>query len=472
MNRTEKNIEDAEIIRERINYYLSLEPEKLMELAKKDKSDQLHSIPHPDGFGLLLIGREGNKRFISLAERWKETQKEKKLDVDLNDFVGELKVGFAKTFIFDQKPIIKPTLEKLLNRAYKQLSSRFDQLTHFVPCSIVFHKNIPEFWIGPVRFLQKDKFLEIHQERLNKHKKKIVQRFTDNSKKENETKEEQEKVVEFSEKYANNLVDNIFEFFGGYDWVAEVTIPPCNKKVSKRRAIAAVEGAINVLKLILGEYHSRKMSVEYYSGKSAISAGLACTSDGSYIISVAKGAMGNLPVEEWLETIGRNYNFFINEAARVIHCVIDPIVVTYLSERYIDALSWYGQAVSERAQAAKLIKYVIAMERICLTGEQKGITEILLNRATTLYISGKDKKEFEKYKKNIKEIYDARSGLVHGSLSPFDDSMESLSSDAGEIAREVLLYGLDLYCSLGIKDSKFTIKKLKTAFEKEVSNYK
>lgn len=55
-------------------------------------------------------------------------------------------------------------------------------------------------------------------------------------------------------------------------------------------------------------------------------------------------------------------------------------------DRWLDALNWYGKVVSEHGRAAKLVKFVAALERLTVTKETgtADVTEVVTKRTVVL----------------------------------------------------------------------------------------
>jgi hypothetical protein len=73
---------------------------------------------------------------------------------------------------------------------------------------------------------------------------------------------------------------------------------------------------------------------------------------------------------------------------------------------------------------------------------------------------------FEEACAEIAKIYDCRSDLVHGSVSPFDEKVAERVRRTYEITRVVLLGALDYYFSIGLEDRKNTETGLRGHFQK------
>jgi hypothetical protein len=106
----------------------------------------------------------------------------------------------------------------------------------------------------------------------------------------------------------------------------------------------------------------------------------------------------------------------------------NPNLKRPLSNRFLDAILWFGQAVREDSRAAAVTKCVTALERMFMTDERDDICETLSRRISTIcYSSYKHNitKTIDEWKEDVKVAYNLRSKLLHGSLSP--TSLEAIN---------------------------------------------
>jgi hypothetical protein len=124
--------------------------------------------------------------------------------------------------------------------------------------------------------------------------------------------------------------------------------------------------------------------------------------------------------------------------------------VPVLYQKIFDAWAWYGEAVSEPHAHAKLLRYVTAMERLVVTSDA-GRRRQVIDRGGLLCAYG----EFHRlrhFESKITKCYNARSQLVHGGVSQFDESVISASHVASEVTQKMMLAGLFWYLFLVHED--------------------
>ena len=117
-----------------------------------------------------------------------------------------------------------------------------------------------------------------------------------------------------------------------------------------------------------------------------------------------------------------------------------------LNQRLLDALHWFGQALLEQNAAAKIVKYTAALERLTMTRKLEAgeIEKCIVERVTMLNQDRPDKTG-EQIRKEMGKIYQHRSDLMHGSLSPYAPTVRGAVRSAYEITRWSILNAARLF---------------------------
>jgi hypothetical protein len=416
---------------------------------ENNKRDRLCSVPHPNGHGILICGRDAIERFIQLAERHLIAQKVEK-KVDLEVFTNAITDELVQRFLKETREIERKSVDRMLSAALKKVKAKHQSLTHFIPCVVVFESDPKEFQIGPVHFIWMEKFLNDKKEEIEKERERIR---LDHIRRCEETvadgRPAQEVATpEISSKIANQLVDGLIEYFSDFKWMTTVTVPECDKTVSRERAEIAVEAALDVLKLFLGTSYGTTLRQGHSRGIPRQTANLTHEADGALHISIGWGAKDAMVGPGWFNAITEPDSFYFKAAGTALYACIDPEQSSDLNQRFLDALTWYGQAIWEQMPSAQIIKYVAALERLTVTKKVDDLTKTVSRRTATLLNHGGSKEDFDRSYEKAKKIYDFRSGLMHGSLSPFDKKLMAIAPLAERIARDTLLRSLDLFVSL------------------------
>lgn len=479
MNKRQQNYDDLRFICERVAWYLKQKPKDLMQYFQHHRMDALYSIPDKRR-GMIICGRDASERFYNIAERHLSSQKEEKNKTNLDEFVKKLKEEFSRRFLKIGQEITEKNMDRMISTAYRSISRKFEPLIHYIPCAIFLSRTIKSFEIGPVSFLHKTKFESTYGDEIDQLRIQIKEQHQDHCASAIADGFPANRIAteEQSQKLADYLVDGLHSSFGNYEWIAVVTISKCNKKVSCRKAILATQTALNILKLLLGGEFTYRIRTGNDHGEFSKSARLTRKENGKLEISLTSTPSGNVVGDEWLEILNTNAAYHFGLATKVLELSLGFSEPPPLCTRFLDALSWYGDAVSEQSHAAKIVKFVSSIERITGTGIEKddvgrerGVTEIVANRSSILHSIATGERLVDSITK-VSNIYECRSNLVHGSLSPLDESCVSYAHKAGEISRMILLAGLDYFSSIGIGDMSMNQKQLKKKYKNLEAMYK
>lgn len=129
-------------------------------------------------------------------------------------------------------------------------------------------------------------------------------------------------------------------------------------------------------------------------------------------------------------------------------------------------MAWYGQAISEHQTSVQIIKYVTALERQTVTKKlEEGLTDTVTRRTALLSYDG-TKEGYERALKDAEKVYDYRSGLMHGSRSPFDKDLKFVAPVAEDITRKALFNSLIIFTELDNEVEKAKAKDLEAKYLK------
>jgi hypothetical protein len=465
------NLADVEFICERLLWSLRSPPKELMDHIRRDPMEAFHTIPRPDG-GFIIIGRQATERFTSLTTRYLASRPDKKARVDPTAFQDALRNEFSLRFIKEEKPVDQSNTDLMLNAAYEAAARKFDAFRHFIPCTLFYTADAVTFDLGPVTFVSAKEFFSQHTVAFEKLRGEIAER-------------DQERVCAAivkgfdpahartaadSAAWGNHLVNGLLESFQEYSWFASVAVPACDPKVSYERALFLVKGALNIIKLLLGARYTHRLRTAEDQGLAGKTAKLHLASNGDWSIELSGNPKDNTVGDNWLDYLRNETGHHLPLAARALELSASLDQPPPLCTRYIDALYWFGDAIAERSPAARIVKFVSAIERVTGTGEEKtgpgrkrGVTEIVTVRAAILH-SIACQFPFAESKREISAIYTHRSNLVHGSISPFDEQLRSQVVRTHEATRMLLLVALDFFVQIGLEKTDMSDKRLEQCF--------
>ena len=418
---------------------------KLRDLPKEDLWGDL---PHPSGNGALMCGMKAHSKLSELAALAIQ-----KADlsgrVELNRATKKLAEVLVRRFLVEGQPIDISRVERSLSEVGRWLRKGVKDISHLIPCNLMLSKAPTELSIGPVTFFHRTAF-----------RSRLAQSVLD---------------ARANEQIWNReILSETIKYYSKFGWVGEVCIQGCDRRSSERIAEQSILSALNCIQLVFGEQYTNKMEVGGPSRSWERSGRLQHSSSGQLWYSGTSSGQGQVGFgEDWSKL------WFSDD---VQHCVelfgialaiqIDPNRNNSTASRFMDAAMWFGEAVSEKNAGAKVVKLVTAVERLFMTNEKDDIADLVSDRVAGFRMQAFLEQDFCKLKAETKELYDLRSHLVHGSLSPVDKLVVRSAHSTSEWARLSLLSGLVI---LGAKDQfedEMSTKQLAKLYHSIVENYK
>lgn len=254
--------------------------------------------------------------------------------------------------------------------------------------------------------------------------------------------------------------------------MAEITVTGCDKDVSESTATKAVFAALNCLHVLFGARHSKKMAVGGPGIGYDKRGGFNTNEAGELSYRASYGGPGEVGFnDDW-------FNLFSDEEARAainglgiaLEAAANPALERPISDRFLDAAQWYGEAVRETSQGAKAVKYVTALERMVMTDEKDDIAAMVSSRVAALCLNEPTKENREKWRNDTKRAYDIRSKLVHGSLSPTSDLVYEGVGLGADVGRSALLSSLSLIGADGLRAEAVSNKQLSRWYNEIVAH--
>lgn len=468
MAKTE-NVLDCEAILKRVNWSLRLNAEQMMAHIREHREDAFRMMTDPRNNGMIILGEEGVDRLWRCARRNLDADLAKKARTSLSAFVEHLRNRWAQLFLKYGKPVNAENAELWISSAYESTALEHEPATHYIPCSLIYTENLPSFAIGPVTFYSQAEFFRLHGEELDKlretirirHRARVEEAIASGFPEKNAATPEQ------SAEWGNHLTNGLLESFKGYNWFAVVEVEAAHKEVSYDRALYTVRGALNIIKVLIGSHHTDRLRTAEDHGSAGKAATLTRDAKGELGISLSTKPMDNIAGDQWHDLLTKNLHFpILTKVLALCSTFDDP---PPLCSRLLDAIAWFGDAVAERAPAAKIVKFVNAIERICGTGKEmtaqgadRGVTSMVLTRSSIIYsvITGKS---MTVAKRVIGEIYECRSKLVHGSLSPFSDEVAAQVYKTDRVTNLVLFGAINYFDTLGLENRTLEENGLRAA---------
>ncbi|MEN8196260.1 MAG: hypothetical protein ABFS30_07065, partial [Pseudomonadota bacterium] len=254
--------------------------------------------------------------------------------------------------------------------------------------------------------------------------------------------------------------------FAPWDWTAEVMVRGCDRVISRERALKVVDGALDILRLFAGAEVSRTLGRAGAPGQPAIMpAGLWADSTGRLHPVRAEG-MAPAADSGWLkrahDEAGRDW---LDRAGRCLEPLADPALNWPLADRFREAASWFGEGVTETYRAARILAFVTAIERVVVPGDHADVWRAVTHRAAILAHDAEGD-GFEEWLDRAEKIYEIRSQITHGGVSPFAPEAGALEPMAAELACATLHGALAFYERLGLTHAEYSPERLEKDFRK------
>jgi hypothetical protein len=452
-SKTNSNVADVVFILEEIKRFAAMGLEEIRSLSQHDLAS---ALPHPSGHGQLFCGQAAAERIEELADRYLAAHPlSGRLDPNrVIEFLGE---EIVHRFLAEAKQVDEQQIVQILTAAINRAAVLCTDTVHFLPCHLSWAESPELFAIGPVRFrLGRKFFMQIDREL----KEYAVERTEARSA--GSTKEGEKEIRRL-------LLDEALHYYEGFKWVAEVEVRGCDPETSQQRARLAVSSAVDILHLLLGAHFSARMLIGGPRIAADQRARITRGTDGTLDIVISREPMAQMLEANWWEVVSAGDGaHYLSAAGESLQVTTNPDLVRPLCYRFLEALSWFGQAVREVSDAARVVKYITAIERMVVTGEDT-VVKTVTNRCAALCWEADDR-DFNWWQNEIGRLYPLRAGLLHGSITPFDARVTIGAHAAGKIARIALIRGLSFFHSLGLKIENLSQKQLRRSYKELVGH--
>jgi hypothetical protein len=239
----------------------------------------------------------------------------------------------------------------------------------------------------------------------------------------------------------------------------------------KDAAKVAVTGAVNLVHILFGSYHTRRMDVGGPRLETDRRAHMSLDPKHGRHVSCSSASTSAVGFQDdWEKFLeGEDMAVLLRGAQKVLETIVDPAVKRTLGSRLLDSAAWFGDAVREASPAAQTIKVVTALERLVLTSEHEGIKKTVSQRGAAIRYDPIDTKTFEELESELAEAYVMRSRPAHGSLSPFDPEVTAFAPVCLRRVEQVICWGLGLFESHGLLDRELTNRQLAEGLDRRIS---
>jgi predicted nuclease of predicted toxin-antitoxin system len=414
------------------------------------RDDLLHTIPDPRGRGSHLIcGKVAAQKLEELAER-ATAQGNLSGKIDKNTIVEPLRYLLVKRFLQERKDVNTKNVDRLLSAAARHARAKCTSVTHFIPCHLTFVEEPNELRFGPVVFRSRRNFRALIAPVMRSYRSEVT----------------------LQNDGSRGMLLDVLDYYRAFKWFGEVTIDNCDERTSNRLALDAVTSGLDRIHIIFGAGFTDDMRVGGLKVTKDVRVRLAFSRDKKLMYTWSRTPIGqvNFPIG-WSEVLRRDdIERLCRLAGVALETAVNPDLRRPLSQRFIDAIRWYGEAARDASAAAQVVKYVTAIERMLMTEEKDDIATTVAQRASVFCFDAHDTEARSRRFDEVRKLYHLRSRLVHGSKSPFSSDVVDGIYTGATVAREVILMCTSVLGEAGLKDSTQTTRKLSRWFAATCQN--
>lgn len=404
------------------------------------KDDMFYGLRHPKGHE-LVYGREADRRLFDVASDVLR-RSDVAHSVNVERVFKAIKAIIVERFIMTNIEPTLATVEKAFAAALKEARKARADSRHLIPCQLMLVADPENFAVGPVKFHNCVAFKPIADALLSDHRKAAAADGL------------------------TSVADDVLGYYAKFTWVADVTVIGCDKETGGERALQAVNAALDFLHIFFGHFHSHEMRMGGPGLDSEIR-GMIEVREGETSISYSRASTSAVGFKEgWAGILNEpDSRELVASAGRAIEAITNPETERPLGLRFINSAAWHGQAVRESSPAAAIIKSVSALESMVLTEKSSETARVVCERSAAMSYDPNGDARFDTLLEAMKDAYDLRSRLLHGTLSPYDPEVKMRRNEVLRVVERCLTNGLAMFDHEGLLDRPLTPKQLAGGLE-------
>jgi hypothetical protein len=377
---------------------------------KPELKDTWQILPRPD-WGFYVIGDKGEQAVEKLVDyclghgglvgRLQRSTATKDLKKEISD-----------TFLRDKKEISEKSVARMLSRAIRRMKTHLRCHEFFFPAHLAAKSPPQAREFGRVRVRHRSYF----------QRDWLAARRSPNI---------------LAQRHNRNFYAKALKHYRNFDWTIEISTEGLCRDTAERLSRDAADAFLCFLMVALGSSHSEKMSFDGPTTggyKSLLSRSNGSDFSGSWV-SDWPGSVG-LP-DDWLSLFDDPpYRTFTEAFESAITAYIECKELTPAARRFLDSIWWFGDGVRETRRGAKIVKFLTAVECLTITSESDEIASVLSKRVGALLASEDDPNAHIEWSRKAKRSYSQRSLIIHGHISPNDQSIDQSLYSCERVAAE------------------------------------
>lgn len=370
------------------------------------------------------------ERLDDVAHRYLASSRTGRGRIDPAGFADVLLSELTGRFLHQGREPDEKQAARILAAALRRAAVDIEDRRHFVPCRLFDGPARDSLAVGPVVFHRTASFRDEHAAALAAD-------------------------PEFAALVERDYLP--------WEWVAAVEVKGCDRVLSRRRGLAAVDGALDMLRLFAGAAGSRSLGRAGAPGLPSYSpAGLWADAAGRLHPVRAESEASASAGFSMKRLYGAEGLAWREAAGATLQPLVDPGLSWPLAARFREAASWFGEGVTVAHAAARILSFVTAIERAVVVGDHAGVWRTVALRAAALAsrAGGGDEAGWQA---RAEAVYEIRSRIVHGAMSPFAPEAGAMAPEAARLAQAVLRGALDFYGEQGLDRAPCSADRLEHA---------
>lgn len=409
-----QSVKIAKKIAAQIIRFQKMTPKELMAHFNGNRFSSFCSLETPNGE--FVYGLEGAKQFLKMSEILISYKPELKGKVDIDKAVRVIKKSYAHQFMISGCAIDYASVKSMLEIASAEINITFKKYTHHIPCVLFTHPSPDSFSLGPVRFTRTSAFLS----------GAIPAGWAE-------------------EVEGASLKQRSLNYYKEYPWIASVEVESCDFDASFQVAVYACTTAINTIRVCFGSEVTKMIRLSTESSDELMYAKIWSSSDGDIECSHSSRLKSPNGPPNWYEYLNEQdggrikvfFGYIIDQSCALVE-------YSELSGRVVDAVNWFGDASREKSAAASIVKYVTAIERLYMASADFGVKERFVSRVSKI-LSDFGISTSDSARQDALRVYNLRSTVVHGGISPRSGENTLPLKEAEDLARGCILCAEQLY---------------------------
>ncbi len=399
-----KDYTDYEFIVQEVCRLIELGPKQLLKYYSEHKEDALSTLWGSDG-RTLPCTRTAWERFDQIVTRGLKALGPNARTHDPSN----LRSALIRKFAAEAQKIVADTTQEnaheIFEHVVRAVEEKYTELTHYIPCSVVAHKKPERFTIGPVGFVLRDMFMKENESAL--------------------------RAALASSPTSDWQFRQLQSFFSKFEWVAFVRVTACDQSVSTARARRVVQRCLDLFKLFIGSERAANVKQGYDLSIPDTISTLVSSEPNSLSLTHGWRLRDAITPDDWYLQLSEVKQW--RTAERIISATWenwDDVGEPY--QRFLDALSWHGDAIVEPDAQARIVKFWTAIERVVSLKNGDPVTR----RAAVMSVA--DVGDFDGRFQQCQKLYANRSDIIHGTEAYRAGRSPEVAFQTGQLSQWVI----------------------------------